>query len=379
MLNFLPEDDRQWVRQTYYKIQEKMQIQCRRIGDMIPFIPRDGRYKDLDTPTGIFWWTNGFWSGILWQMHHATGEGCYRTAAEGVEKRMDDALAGFMGLHHDVGFQWLHTAVANYRLTGNEQSKARGLHAATLLAGRYNPAGKFIRAWNKDMTGWMIIDCMMNLPILYWAGKELGDPRFAYIAESHADTVIAYGVRPDGSCNHISIMDPITGECLENPAGQGYESGSSWSRGQAWALYGFALSYLHSGERRYLDIAKRIAHYFIANLAMNDWLPPADFRAPSEPVKHDTTAAMCACCGMLEITKHVGEHEKALYFRAALNTLKACVDAFCDWDSNRDGIMGQGTSQYHGKEDQLHVPIIYGDYFFVEAILRLLEKDFLIW
>jgi unsaturated chondroitin disaccharide hydrolase len=274
---------------------------------------------------------------------------------------------------------WLHSAVANFRLTGNRDSRRRGLHAANLLAGRYNPAGKFIRAWNNDRTGWIIIDCLMNIPLLYWASKELADPRFTYIAQSHADTAAKVLARPDGSCNHIAVLSPETGECLETPGGQGYAAGSSWSRGQAWGMYGFALSFCHTDKKEYLDAAKLVAHYVISNLALNDWLPPVDFRAPAEPVKYDSTAAMIASCGLLEIARHVGEYEKPLYTNAALNILRSGERAFADWNTETDGIIGKGTGSYHGGPDDTEVPIIYGDYFFVEAVLRLLGKDFLIW
>lgn len=378
MLGQIAEKDAAWVQGIYDKLREKMYAQCLRIGTDIPYIPRNGKYKDLDSPDGIYWWTNGFWPGMLWQMYHATGEECYRTAAVGVERRLDEALEGYEGLHHDVGFMWLHSAVANYRLTGDEAARRRGLHAANLLAGRYNPAG-FLRAWNGDCTGWIIVDCMMNIPLLYWAGNELSDPRFSVIAQKHADTCRTVTVRPDGSCNHICVLDPLTGECLETPAGQGYAEGSAWSRGQAWAIYGFALSSLHTGKQEYLDTAKRVAHYFIANLALNEWLPVVDFRAPREPVKYDSTAAMCACCGLLEIAKQVGEYEKPLYLDAAVSILKACERAFCNWNVEEDSIVARGTGAYHGTGTDADAPIIYGDYFLIEAVLRLLEKDFLIW
>jgi unsaturated chondroitin disaccharide hydrolase len=314
-------------------------------------------------------------------MYHLTQDDCFKEAAEGVEKRFDKNLENFEGLHHDVGFMWLHTAVANYRLTKNADSRRRGLHAANLLAGRYNPDGKFIRAWNGERIGWSIVDTMMNLPILYWASRELDDPRFTQIAKHHADTCMQFTVRPDGSCNHIVVLDPDNGAFADNPAGQGYESGSSWSRGNAWALYGFALSYLHTKEQRYLDTAKRIAHYFAMNLAVNDWLPLVDFRAPEEPLKYDTTAGMIAACGMLEIASHVPELEKGLYMTSAVNTLLACEKRFADWNPDTDGLMSGGTAAYHSEWGgaQFQVPIIYGDYFFTEALLRLAGKDFLIW
>jgi unsaturated chondroitin disaccharide hydrolase len=247
------------------------------------------------------------------------------------------------------------------------------------LAGRYNPAGRFIRAWNGDKTGWIIIDCLMNIPLLYWASGEIDDPRFRVIAMEHAYTALKHLVRQDGSCNHIAVLSPQTGDCLETPAGQGYAPGSSWSRGQSWGLYGFALSYRHTGERKFLDAAKRIANYVMANFARNDWLPPVDFRSPPDPVKHDSTAAMISACGLLEIAHHVGEHEKDLYTNAALKLLAAGEKAFADWNVETDGIIGKGTAAYHGKPEDTEVPIIYGDYFFVEAVLRLLGKDFLIW
>jgi len=363
----------------YEKLAAKVKATCARTGSTIPYVPHDGRYIDLKTPTGIYWWTNGFWSGMLWQMFNATGDEEFKTAAIGIEKRMDGALEGFLGLHHDVGFQWLHTAVANYRLTSCEDARRRGLHAAFLLAGRYNPAGKFIRAWNKEHTGWSIVDTMMNLPLLYWAGKELDDPRFAYIANSHADTCMATTLRPDGSCNHIVDLCPHTGELLDNPGGQGYGSGSSWSRGNSWALYGFALCYHYTGEQRFLDAAKRVAHYFVANLAISDWLPLVDFRAPAEPVCYDSSAGMVAVCGLLEIAEHVPELEKAFYTQSAYKILAACEKRFANWDNDTDGMMYGGIGAYHKRDICYDTALIYGDYFFTEAVLRLTGKSFRIW
>jgi unsaturated chondroitin disaccharide hydrolase len=371
--------DKEWTEGIFEKIKSKLEAECFRMKGIIPYIAKNGRYHDLDTPDGIYWWTNGFWPGLLWQMYHATENGEFRKAAEEVEKRLDRALEGWEGLHHDVGFMWLHSAAANYRLTGNRDSRRRGLHAANILAGRYNPAGKFIRAWNGDCTGWIIIDCLMNIPLLYWASGELGDPRFAYIAQNHADTALKVLARPDGSCNHIAVLSPETGECLETPGGQGYAPGSSWSRGQAWAVYGFALSFRHTGRKEYLDAAKSAAHYAVSNFALNGWLPLVDFRAPASPVKHDAAAAMITSCGLLEIACHVGDYEKPFYTTAALKILRAGERAFADWNTETDGIIGKGTGSYHGGHGDTEVPIIYADYFFVEAVLRLLGKDFLIW
>jgi unsaturated chondroitin disaccharide hydrolase len=376
----LTTDDQQWLEEIWGNIRKKMAVECERIGTDIPFEAENGKYIDMGKQD-IYWWTNGFWPGMLWQMYHATGEELYRTTSEGVEARLDEALEGFEGLHHDVGFMWLHSAVANYRITGNEKSKIRGLHAASLLAGRYNPLGQFIRAWNShsgnDCTGWIIIDCMMNIPLLYWASREVNDPRFKAIAIHHADTVLKTTIRGDGSSNHIVMLDPENGEFIDNPGGQGFDSGSSWSRGQAWAVYGMALSYKHTGKTEYLDAAKQVAHYFIANVAETGYIPLVDFRAPAEPVCYDTTAGVCAACGLLEIAGHVSEYEKPLYIRSAIKILQATERKYCNWNPEEDSIVSGGTGAYHSEIKE--IPIIYGDYFFIEAVLRLMDKDIFIW
>ncbi len=374
----LDKENHLWVEKTYEKILAKMSAECDRVGSKIPYIAENGKYIEDKAETDIVWWTNGFWPGILWQMYNATGDEKYKKAAEGVEEKLDMAFDKYTGLHHDVGFMWLHSSVANYRITGNERSMARGLHAAHLLAGRYNPRGKFIRSWNRDRAGWVIVDSMMNIPLLYWARDTIGDPRFEYIAMDHADKVMNTTVREDGSCNHIISLDPTNGELLETPGGQGYDSGTSWSRGQAWAIYGFALSYNYTKKEEYLNTAKKVAHYFLSQVNETGNVAVIDFRSPKEPVYWDSTAGVCAACGMLEIAKYVPDVEKEFYINSAIKILKATDERFCNWDINYDSIVQMGSGSYFTEHDR-HVPIIYGDYFFIEAILRLLNKDILIW
>lgn len=363
------------------KITLKIAAEAERLGEKIPYIPdSNGKYTDTDNTC---WWTNSFWAGMLWQLYHASGNELFRKTAECSEKRLDAALDDFENIDHDAGFLWLHTAGANYRLTGNKRSERRLLHAATLLAGRYNPDLEIIRAWDgqwmpgHDTAGGAIIDTMMNLPLLYLASEITGDPRFGSIAERHADTMLKYMLRPDGSANHQIVFDVKTGLITANPGGQGYASGSSWSRGQAWALYGYALSFLHTGKDRYLDAAKRAASYFISNISATGYVPLADFRAPVEPVYYDTTAGVIAACGLLEIAERVSDDEKHMYMDGAIKILEALETKWCDFDPLTDGILDGGSVSYHEKEH--HHKIIYGDYFFTEAILRLSGKSFLIW
>lgn len=394
--------NQEWLDSAYEKLLLKMKAECERIGTKIPYsTEKDGKYRDICETTwgkratagGVGFWTNGFWPGMLWQMYEATGDEAYKTTAVGVEERLDAVLKSSEAVDHDVGFLFLPSSVANYRKTGDAEARRRGLLAASLLASRYNLDGKFIRAWNGgkdsivtemfgggDIRGWMIIDCMMNIPLLYWASEELDDPRYAKIAVNHAKTAQKYIVRPDGSCNHIVAFDPDSGEYLTDLGGQGYKQGSSWSRGQSWAVYGFALSYHHTGDQSFLDTAKRCANYCIANMAVNDWLPLVDYRQPAEVKKYDSTAAMCTACGLLEIASHVDENEARFYTEAAYRILRACDEKFVNWDPEVDSIVGGGTFFYHDPSgENTEVPIIYGDYFFIEAILRLKGKALFTW
>jgi unsaturated chondroitin disaccharide hydrolase len=277
--------------------------------------------KEID----ISWWTNGFWSGLMWLMYVGTNNEIYKTTAENAEKLLDKAFEEYDKLNHDVGFMWHISSGINYRLFGRKKSKVRTAIAADILTSRYNCEGKYIRAWNSDQTGWVIIDSMMNIPLLYWAAEEYNAPRFKYIAMNHADTIMRTHIRNDGSVNHVVNLDPENGKILETFGGQGYSDGSSWSRGQAWAIYGFILSYIHTGKKEYLETSKKVADYFIECIK-TDWLPRIDFRAPDKPVYYDSTAGAIAACGFIEIEKCTGDKK---YLDAALKILQAMDIHFC--------------------------------------------------
>ena len=272
------EDYKVWAEGVLQKVREKMDWCSEKNRDKIPYTTDGlGNYDDRSDETkewsidnGINWWTNGFWGGIMWLLYQDTKKEKYADIARISEQKLAKCFEIYYGLHHDVGFMFLPTAVADYRLTGNKEAKRLAMHGANLLAGRFNPAGNFIRAWNQtgndDTRGWAIIDCMFNISLLYWASEESGDPRFRHIAMRHADTTLNNFIRPDGSVRHIVEFDPETGDMVKSYGGQGYEEGSAWTRGQGWAVYGFANSYAHTGKQEYLDAAKRCAHYCIANL-----------------------------------------------------------------------------------------------------------------
>lgn len=379
----------EWLSKTAEKLKEKIAWVSKRSENKIPYTTIHKVHDDKSAAVnaseddGLSWWCNGFFGGIMWQMYHETGSEQYMKIARNIEEKLDGCFSSFSGLHHDVGFMWMPTAVADYRLTKNEAARIRGLHAATLLAGRFHPSGNFIRAWNNpkkgdvDNTGWAIIDCLMNLSILYWASDETHDPRFRQIAMLHADTAMNYFVRPDGSVRHIVEFDPQTGEMIKDYGGQGYAQGSSWTRGQAWGLYGFVISYIHTKKQEYLDTAKKIAHYFIANIP-EDGLIPADFRQSKQPRYYDDSAAAIAANGLLKLAEQCEKNsaDERLYQGAAIKLLMALDQNHCDYTTEDDGIVQNCSVAYHGEHE---VNLIYADYFFLEAILNLKGNDFFLW
>ena len=367
--------DAAWLSGISEKLKGKMAygVQKAREVSYMPYSTENGQWKE----TRIGFWTNGFWPASMWQMYRMTGDDLFREEALRAELMLDDALKDFKNLSHDVGFMWLIHSGVRYALEHNQDSFDRTLFAADMLACRYNPNG-FLRAWNQvERAGWAIVDCMMNLPILYWASKQTTDPRYRLIAMQHADTTEKYFVRPDGSCNHIVIFDPETGEYMDNPGGQGYESGSSWSRGQSWALYGFVLSYIHTGKTAYLDAAKRVANYYISQIS-DDWIPRCDFRQPAEPLIRDNAAGNIAASGLLELARNLPELEGRFYFDAAVCILKAQEADAADWTKNDPAIFKKCTLAYHAEEG-CHITMTYGDYFFIEAINKLRGEKLLFW
>ena len=367
--------DKAWLEDVAARLHTKMTyaVGKAREVDYIPYSTENGQWK----PVHIHWWTNGFWPATMWQMYLATKDELYRDEAIRTEKMLDVNLEDFEGLSHDVGFMWLIQSGVRYALEGNRDSYARTMKAAQHLACRYNPNG-FIRAWNGEgREGWAIVDCMMNLPLLYWASEVSGDPRFRLIAMKHADTAMNVFVRPDGSCNHIIIFDAETGEVLDNPGGQGYESGSSWSRGQAWALYGFTLSYLHTGKQEYLDTAKRVANYFISQIT-DDYIPRCDFRQPAEPVLKDNTAGAVAAAGLLVLSQQLPELEAVTYYDVAVKMLRAMEREDINWEPNDPALLQRCTAAYHDIPGR-HITMNYADYYFVEAINMLRGQKMLFW
>lgn len=388
----LSKEDIQWAEQVVEKMHHKLTAVRERSATKLPAETNNGVHDDKLTAKGNIgiakgFWTNGFWAGMLWQMYHATQDERYAEIARFTLPILDECLLELDT--HDIGFLWLPTAVLDYTITGSAAAKQSALSAGKWLMGRFNPATDVIRAWgggNEEMAlskadpkmhlaGVTIIDCMMNLPLLYWASEETGDPRFYHAADRHASKAMQHFVREDGSVIHICEFDPNTGDFVQDFGGQGYGKGSSWSRGQGWGLCGFTASFKHTGKQEYLDTAKKIAAYVIPLIPENGLLP-CDFRQPAEPWVQDDIAAGLIASALLDLAELVPE-ERNTYLKAALKILHALDEQSADWDQDTDHITLNGTAGYHlpGRNKNY----VYADYYFVEAMLKLTGKNVSIW
>lgn len=384
-------DDKFWAKEVLDKIIDKLDWVAEKNRIRIPYTTDSkGNFDDHSQINGnpndfygISWWTNGIYPGILWKMYFLTKNVMYKKYAEKIEDKLTTSLDIFEGLHHDVGFMFFPTSVVNYSITGSNRSHTNALHAATILAGRFNLAGRFLRAWNDDdkddRRGWTIIDSMMNIELLYWATQETNDPRFKQIAEAHATTVQKYFVRDDGSVKHIVDFDPDSGEYLRSYGGQGFQRGSTWTRGQAWATYGFSVSYEKTNNSQFLETAIKTANYFIEHVP-DSLQVPVDFLQPQSPNYEDSSAAAIFASALLELVKNITDKELAKkYYQFSIKLLHMLVEKRVDFTKDRDNLVIESSASYH--EEMHGYSIIYADYFLIEALMKLSDNnlDDVIW
>ena len=214
-----------------------------------------------------------------------------------------------------------------------------------------------------------LIDSFPTLPELYRAQVRQG-----YLSTAPVVRIREF-VRPDGSVSHIVEFDPKTGARLREHAGQGWALGSAWSRGQAWALYGFAMLYENTGDARYLDAARRVAEFFVAHIRP-DGLTDCDFTQPEQPERIDNIAGACGASGLLTLSALTGE---ARYREAAERLLDGLIDHCCDLSPGRCGVLTHCTASYHDDAAGVHTNIVYGDFFLIEALLKVLSRDPELW
>lgn len=321
-------------------------------------------------------WTTSFWPGMLWLAFELTGDEVYRQAAAGHVASFADRASRRIDVEtHDLGFLYTLSCVAAWRLTGDPLARSTALVAADLLMTRYLPPAGIVQAWggldDPRQRGRTIIDSLMNMPLLYWAGEESGDARFATAAHRHAGQLRDHIIRADDSTFHTFSWNPVTGEPLYGDTEQGSRDDSCWARGQAWGIYGFALNFRYTGDPTLLRAARRCASYFVDHLP-DDRVAYWDlvFRDGSRQPR-DSSAAAIAVCGLDELTRCLPPGpQRERYRRAAAGILASLAAGY----AARDG-SAPGPLLLHGVYDLpkavgVDEGNLWGDYFYLEALTR---------
>lgn len=374
-------------------LNKKIKKNCREIGSNLieRYESIDGNYhfedKNSIPISHIFSWMESFFTGMAyWSYKLDKDEDTLKWLYSFYDEYYSKVYDTPFDTMHDLGFLYSPYAIAMYKLTGDPKMKELGIKAAEVFAMRFNPKGNYIRAWGrmddaipeyaseelaKDVffaksKGRMIIDCMMNIPMLFWASEVTGHPYYRRIATCFADTVEKYIVRDDYSVCHAYMFDPETGEALREEYSCGYGIGSHWARGTAWAVYGFAIAYAYTKKELYLETSVKLLEKFIDEC--DGEMPPWDFRIPeNEPQDIDTSAVAICLCAVNEISKHT-QNKKIMDFEKEFSEkLLEYVDLTTDINGilrEQNGRRGYGC---------------YGDYFFVEYLATKLLDAERIW
>lgn len=343
-------------------------------------------YRTLDEPCDILGsnWTDGFWTGMLWLSYQLTGNQLFRAVAEAQFDDWDRRMEENIHLnHHDIGFLYMPSMVAQYKITGIKKSRKLALEAADILAKRYSPKARIIQVRDRDEQGNFIIDCSMNVPLLYWASIETGDRSYYLKALNHMYRVVECMIRDDASSYQCYKIDEVTGVPEKGWQGQGYDDHTCWARGQAWVIYGFALCYKYTKDKSFLELAKRVANYYINRLpqdAICNW----DLYFTAADDSRDTSTAPIAACGLLEIAKYLedGDIHKEIYKKAAITMIKNLSEKYTTQGLISNGLLKEGIyckQKSHSSGLGDGECCLWGDYFYLEALLRIKDKDWCVF
>jgi len=330
-------------------------------------INRDGSLSVV--PAGD--WTSGFYPGVLWYMFELTGEQEWKDKAVKYTATLEDEQ--YNGSNHDVGFRMFCSFGNALRLTGNESYVPVLVQSAKTLIDRYYENVGCIRSWDFNQENWqcpVIIDNMMNLELLFWTSKQTGDPVYHDIAFTHALTTMRNHFRPDNSSIHVVDYDTITGDVRKMNTHQGYSDESAWSRGQAWGLYGYTVSYRLTDHIDFLKQAENIATFLLEHPHMPDDLVPYwDYDTPGIPDEpRDVSAAAIMASALYELCKY---SEKGAYYKEKADRIMESLGTTyaSEPGENYGFILGHsvGAKPFDSEVD---VPMNYADYYFLEALLR---------
>ena len=324
------------------------------------------------------YWTASFWVGMLFLAKELAQDSRFDGVISAQMGSFEQRLADKVELEtHDIGFLYTLSAVADYRVNGHEEAGALAVKAADELMTRYHETAQIIQAWGNladpHESGRMIIDCLMNLPLLYVASELTGEPKYRQAAYAHAKQTQRYIVRENDTTYHTYFFDRLTGAGIKGETAQGYADDSCWARGQAWGIYGFALSYAYTGDASFLATACRVADYFISRLPLDHvvyW--DLDFSDGDEQ-ERDSSAAAIAVCGLLELAQHLplSDPKRQHYEETAVIIMTALKDHYTTkttpWSN---GLLREGVYDKNSHKG-VNECMLWGDYFYVEALTRL--------
>ncbi|NUT98760.1 MAG: glucuronyl hydrolase [Saccharothrix sp.] len=326
-------------------------------------------------------WTTGFWPGMLWLTWEATRDDDVLRAARGhIDDFADRVDQGIDLDTHDLGFLYTLSCVTPARLLDHPGARRAALAAADHLMTRFlEPAG-IVQAWG-DLTdplqrGRTIIDSLMNMPLLYWASETTGSRHYADAAIRHTEQLERHIIRPDDTTFHTFYWDPETGEPLRGATEQGHQDGSCWARGQAWGIYGFALAHRYVRREGFLTAARRCADHFLAHLP-DDRVAYWDLVfTDGSGEERDSSAAAIAVCGLYELAERLGADPAAPRYRAEADTiLTNLATQYSTVESDTSNAL-----LLHGVYDKpknvgVDEGTLWGDYFYLEALLRRRQPD----
>lgn len=317
-------------------------------------------------------WTSGFFPGELWFMYANTKDNTWKELAEQFTMPLE-GLRHYKGTH-DLGFMVNNSFGNGLLFAGKTEYKDVILDAARSLCSRYKPDAKVIRSWDHNRDKWqcpVIIDNMMNLEMLFWAFKESGDSTFYTIAVNHANTTMKNHFRDDFSTWHVIDYDTITGEVLHRNTHQGYSDESTWSRGEAWALYGYTMCYRETKDESYLNLARNIANYIFTHPNLpEDLIPYWDYNAPEIPNEpRDVSAATITASALYELSQY-GSDKAGEYKKWADTILENLTDNYRATLHSDAGFLLLHSTGAKSLKSEIDVPLVYADYYFLEALLR---------
>jgi len=364
-------------REMQKLIEDNLQLAVKQYKHMQKLLPADKLPRSYDSVknelilSGTDWWCSGFYSGTLWYLYEYTKDKSLKAEAIRstalLEKEKNNTGT------HDLGFMLYCSFGNGYRLTKNDSYKKVMITGARSLSTRFNPLIGCVKSWNSSRWQFpVIIDNMMNLEFLCELTKLSGDSSFYNIAITHTNTTIKNHYRSDFSSYHVIDYDTITGKKIKGYTAQGAFDESAWSRGQSWGLYGFTMMYRETRKTEYLSFAQNIANFLLNHKNMPaDKIPYWDYNATDIPNTYrDASAASIMCSALLELAKYSNGEQKDKYLNTAITILKNLSSSYRATEGSNGGfILKHGVGHLPAKSE-VDVPLTYGDYYFIEALMR---------